>query len=80
MIDDYLAALFVSPNEQGKGYGKMLLDYVKGQKESISLQVYQENKSAIRFYENNGFIVSDESIDENTSAKEFVMTWTKGEC
>lgn len=79
MIDDYLAALFISPNEQGKGYGKILLDYVKDQKESISLQVYQENESAIRFYEKNGFIISNESIDENTSAKEFVMTWTNGE-
>ncbi|WP_235941708.1 N-acetyltransferase [Paenibacillus puerhi] len=77
LIDDYLAALFVSPHEQGKGYGKILLDYVKDQKESMSLQVYQENERAIRFYEKNGFIVSDESIDEKTSAKEFVMTWRK---
>ncbi|WP_409344586.1 N-acetyltransferase [Paenibacillus sp. MBLB4367] len=77
MIDDYLAALFVDPNEQGKGYGKILLNYVKDQKACMSLQVYHENESAIRFYQKNGFIISSESIDENTSAKEYVMTWKK---
>lgn len=77
MIDNYLAALFVDPNEQGKGYGKILLDYVKDQKESLDLKVYQENKNAIRFYLKNSFNISTESIDENTSAKEYAMTWKK---
>ncbi|NEW04619.1 N-acetyltransferase [Paenibacillus sp. SYP-B3998] len=77
MVDNYLAALFVDTNEQGKGYGKILLDHVKDQKETVDLKVYQENKNAIRFYQKNSFSISTESIDENTSAKEYAMTWRK---
>jgi len=77
MIEDYLAALFISPQEQGKGYGKILLNHVKDLKKSMNLKVYQENESAIRFYQKNGFVITSESIDENTSFKEYVMTWEK---
>lgn len=77
LVDNYLAALFVDPNEQGKGYGKILLEYVKDQKESLDLKVYQENTNAIRFYLKNSFNISSESIDENTSTKEYAMTWKK---
>lgn len=77
IVDHYLAALFVDPNEQGKGFGKILLDHVKEQKDNLELKVYQENKNALGFYLKNNFIISEESIDENTSAKEYVMTWQK---
>lgn len=77
MVDDYLAALFVSPAEQGKGYGKILLNYVKNQKETITLKVYQENDHAVRFYQKNGFVIASEAVDENTSSKEYVMVWNK---
>ncbi|WP_028562873.1 N-acetyltransferase [Paenibacillus pinihumi] len=75
MVDDYLAALFVAPDQQGRGYGKLLLDYVKERQEKINLKVYQDNGSAVRFYEKNGFIVTAELADEQTSAKEFAMSW-----
>lgn len=75
LIDEYIAALFVSPQEQGKGYGKIILDYAKDHKRSMNLKVYQENESAIRFYQKNGFIISTDSFDENTSSEEYVMTW-----
>ncbi|MBH5316979.1 N-acetyltransferase [Paenibacillus sp. GSMTC-2017] len=78
LVDNYLAALFVDPAKQGKGYGKVLLDYTKEQKESLKLKVYQENKSAIGFYIKNKFTIAEESVDENTSAKGYVMVWRKG--
>lgn len=77
LVDNYLAALFVDPKEQGIGYGKQLLDNIKEQKESLDLRVYQENKNAVRFYLKNDFNISAESIDEHTSAKEYAMTWRK---
>lgn len=77
VVDNYLAALFVDANEQGKGYGKMLLEQVKDQKEYLELKVYQENKKALGFYLKNGFNILEESLDENTSAKEYIMTWKR---
>ncbi|MFK4304394.1 MULTISPECIES: N-acetyltransferase [unclassified Paenibacillus] len=77
MIDGYLAALFIRVGSQRKGYGKLLLDWVKKQYEQIQLKVYQSNTKAFNFYTRNGFIIQEESIDPETREKEFVMVWTK---
>ncbi|SIT91156.1 GNAT family N-acetyltransferase [Edaphobacillus lindanitolerans] len=78
MLDHYLAALFVDVKHQGEGYGKGLLDFIKGQKESIELKVYKKNSKAVGFYLKNGFAIKEESVDEQTSEVEFLMEWKKG--
>nr|AGS50317.1 hypothetical protein [uncultured bacterium Ele45G2] len=77
MVDHYLAALFVDVTQQKKGYGKLLLDYIKQDHETVQLRVYQNNATATRFYRNNGFQVVDECVDESTGQQEFVMEWKK---
>jgi putative acetyltransferase len=42
MVDNYLAALFVDYQYQGKGYGKRLLHFIKEKREQIDLKVYQK--------------------------------------
>lgn len=54
--------------------GKRLLDYVKGVKPELSLQVYQKNRNAIRFYLREGFVVESEAVDENTGECEYLMS------
>lgn len=75
MVDTYLAALFIDSNDQGKGYGKALLNYVKRKHPLIHLKVYKQNTYAIRFYKRNGFIIKEHQIDEQTTEEEFVMEW-----
>ncbi|WP_342417338.1 N-acetyltransferase [Paenibacillus sp. FSL R10-2782] len=77
MIDGYLAALFIRVDSQRKGYGKLLLDWVKKQYDQIQLKVYQSNTKAFNFYTKNGFIIQEESVDPATREKEFIMVWTK---
>jgi putative acetyltransferase len=77
MIDGYLAALFIRVGSQRKGYGKLLLDWVKKQYDQIQLKVYPSNTKAVNFYTKNGFIIQEESVDPATREKEFVMVWTK---
>ncbi|KZE66596.1 GNAT family acetyltransferase [Paenibacillus polymyxa] len=77
MLDGYLAALFIRVGFQRKGYGKLLLDWVKQQHEEIQLKVYQSNRKAFNFYTKNGFIIQAEAVDTETDEKEFVMAWTK---
>ncbi|MBP1991077.1 N-acetyltransferase [Paenibacillus eucommiae] len=77
MVDDYLAALFVDPGQQSKGYGKALLDYIKQKRDNIQLKVYEQNAQAVRFYLKNDFKIVEEALDEQTQAKEYVMAWTK---
>ncbi|WP_066157419.1 N-acetyltransferase [Halalkalibacter krulwichiae] len=75
MVDDYLAALFIHPHYQGNGYGKELLNFIKGQKSKASLKVYKKNESAVRFYERNGFVIKEMLLDENTKHEELLMEW-----
>ncbi|NMP09802.1 N-acetyltransferase [Paenibacillus polymyxa] len=77
MLDGYLAALFIRVDSQRKGYGKLLLDWVKKQHDEIQLKVYQSNTKAFNFYTKNGFAIQEESVDAETDEKEFVMIWTK---
>jgi putative acetyltransferase len=77
MLDGYLAALFIRVDSQRKGYGKLLLDWVKEQHDEIQLKVYQSNTKAFNFYTKNGFTIQEESVDTETDEKEFVMKWTQ---
>lgn len=77
MLDGYLAALFIRVDSQRKGYGKLLLDWIKKQHDEIQLKVYQSNTKAFNFYTKNGFTIQAESVDAETDEKEFVMAWTK---
>ncbi|OWR28496.1 GNAT family N-acetyltransferase [Saccharibacillus sp. O23] len=75
MVDQYLAALFVDPAKQGRGYGRMLLEHVKNERETIMLNVFAQNAGACAFYRRNGFEIEKEQIDEATGAREQVMVW-----
>lgn len=77
MKDNYLAALFIDVKHQGGGYGKGLLDFIKRQRENIQLKVYKKNNKAVDFYLKNGFVIKEETIDEQTSGEEFLMEWEK---
>ncbi len=73
MVENFVAALFVSPHEQGKGVGKQLLDFAKQQYKTIGLAVYKENERSVVFYKKQGFKVIREGIDEHTGHVEIVM-------
>lgn len=70
-----LAALFVSPEHQGRGVGAQLLADAMSAKSTLELSVYAANASAIRFYEKQGFVTVRERLDEHTGQPEKVMCW-----
>jgi len=74
-VQHALAALFVHPSHQGKGYGRALLQFVKERSSKLELKVYKENENAFRFYSRHGFTVVEETIDEDTGQAEYIMTW-----
>ncbi|GEQ48578.1 N-acetyltransferase [Tetragenococcus koreensis] len=75
LIDYYIAGFFIDSTKQSRGIGKQLLDYCKAKKAKLTLEAYQKNQRAIRFYQREGFVTKDETIDEDTGEKEFVMVW-----
>ncbi|WP_445381937.1 GNAT family N-acetyltransferase [Robiginitalea sp. IMCC43444] len=56
----FLDLIGIMPNEQGKGHGKFILDYLQvkskpGPLGSIRLNVFESNQAAVKWYFSNGF-------------------------
>lgn len=77
LMDQYIAGIFVESKMQEKGIGKQLIDYVKTQKEELSLHVYQKNSRAIHFYEREKFVILSKQVDEHTGEIELLMGWKR---
>ncbi len=75
---EYIAGIFVRNGSRSDGVGKQLLEYVKGMKQRLYLNVYQKNKRAVKFYQRENFVIQGEGIDESTGEKEYSMTWGGG--
>lgn len=57
LSDELIEMLFVNPGEQGKGYGKRLLEYATRKKQLDKVDVNEQNEKALQFYLHLGFQV-----------------------
>ena len=80
MNEEYIEGLFVLNEMQSQGIGKILLNYAKGKRNKLFLNVYQKNIRAISFYQREGFEVKNSGLDEATGEKEYVMAWQQEAC
>ena len=75
LSDEYIEGIFVSAEMQSQGIGKILLNYVKGKRNNLLLNVYQKNTRAISFYQREGFEIH--GIDEATGERDYAMAWQR---
>ena len=75
LSNEYIEGIFVSDEMQSQGIGKILLNYVKGKRNKLILNVYQYNTRAISFYQREGFEIQYSGLDEATGEKDYVMAW-----
>lgn len=73
LSNEYIEGIFVSAEMQSQGIGKILLNYVKGKRNKLILNVYQKNTRAISFYQREGFEIQYSGLDEATGEKDYVM-------
>ena len=78
LIGNYIAALFVSPDRQGRGIGLSLMTHVKQQHPELELNVYAKNTQALAFYKHQGFTIVRQQTDEHTGQQEFTMKYQRG--
>ena len=65
LSNEYIEGIFVSAEMQSQGIGKILLNYVKGKRNKLILNVYQRE----------GFEIQYSGLDEATGEKDYVMAW-----
>ncbi|MGL4913775.1 MAG: N-acetyltransferase [Romboutsia sp.] len=70
---EFIGALFVHIDFQGTGVGKELINYAIGKYNKLELAVYKRNKRAVKFYEDRGFEIIEEKINEDSGHKEYLM-------
>lgn len=75
LVDDHVAALFVSTSMQGRGVGSLLLAEVKKNRSNLNLKVYKKNRKSREFYHKHGFKTASEELDPESGEREFLMEW-----
>ena len=65
----WLTDLYVAPEYQRQGLGTLLLDKAKDESSELQLWTFQENESARRFYERNGFVSAEETDGQANEEK-----------
>jgi len=73
---DSLAAMFVSPDAQGKGIGQQLMKKATSLRKKLYLTVYRDNSRSIDFYRKCGFLIIGEKVDEHTGHLEILMKYS----
>lgn len=71
----FIGALFVEQAYYGKRIGTALIQHVQAQFPLLSLEVYQQNTRACRFYHKQGFVVVEENVNQDTQATALIMQW-----
>ncbi|WP_110877118.1 N-acetyltransferase [Franconibacter helveticus] len=71
----FIGALFVAPEKLGEGIGAALLDHAKQHYDDLSLEVYQQNARAVRFYHAQGFRIAASAWQEETQHSTWIMRW-----
>lgn len=72
----YIAGLFVAAQHQSMGIGHKLLDYCKLRYDRLELDVFVNNGDAVRFYQNNGFEITQTQTNKHFGHEEYHMLWT----
>ncbi len=73
LLGNYIGALFVHPDHQGKSIGTQLIDHAKAMHRMLQVDVFKQNALSRHFYEKCGFEVTAESTHEATGCDNLSM-------
>ncbi len=75
--EDYISGIFVDSSYRSMQVGKDLMNHIKTRHDKLALHVYAKNVKALRFYEREGFILEEFTINKASEEKECLMKWSK---
>ncbi|MBW1606402.1 GNAT family N-acetyltransferase [Lactobacillus sp. Sy-1] len=75
LVDHSIWGIFVTSPFRHQGIGTQLVNAAKDNHAMLILSVYLKNPSAILFSEQNGFVIKQQTVDENTNESKCQMSW-----
>lgn len=66
LIGNEVGAIFVDPQDQGKGIGRALMDHARSLHQGLEVEVFKANHLGRRFYNRYGFMHVGEYVHEGT--------------
>ena len=66
LLGNEVGAIFISPEHQGKGVGRLLMDKAHERKGDLIVEVFAENAIGCAFYRGYGFTKIEEKMHEET--------------
>ena len=70
---DFLGALFVAPEAQGRGLGARMFRIARRMHPNLTLTVYKDNARAVAFYGKQGLAILGERVEAETGCVEYIM-------
>lgn len=65
LLGNHIGGLFVSPAEHRRGVGHMLIEQVAAPLGEVTVEVYEQNSSAVAFYDRCGFsVIARKELDD----------------
>lgn len=69
MLENHVGGLFVAPAAHRRGVGRLLLDHASERLGELTVEVYEENRSACAFYRSCGFeLIGRKALDDEGRA------------
>jgi putative acetyltransferase len=66
MLGAEIGGLFVDPPAQGSGIGRLLVEHAARRHGELTVEVYERNERARRFYEHMGFVPVGQRVEDAT--------------
>ena len=66
LIGNEIGAIFVAPQQQRRGIGRALVDYARSIRESLEVEVFEDNALGRAFYDSYGFQLLSQRVHEET--------------
>ena len=69
LIGNEVGAIFVSPEMQGRGFGRALMDLARDRHDTLELDVFEANSIGRAFYAKYGFIEIGQSVHQESGQR-----------
>lgn len=77
IAQDKYIAVYVISGKQGKGFGSLLIEYLKQRFNELQAEVYMKNTVALHFFKKHGFEIISQQKNLDSHQMQNLLQWHK---